>query len=66
MSNFDMRQNRWEWDVEHFARYIEMYKRMHFPASKATVLRWMQELQAKWPHHKLGDMPHDEHAHPVP
>lgn len=47
----------WRNDVEAFARWRGFYDLTRNLDTKQRVFKLLQDLQANWPHHKLGDMP---------
>ena len=50
---------RWRNDVEAFARWRGFYDLTRNADMRRRVIERLEALQAKWPHHKLGDMPSD-------
>jgi hypothetical protein len=52
----------WRVDVEAFARWCGFYDMTRNNETKRRAFERLEELQAKWPHHKLGDMPNDNAA----
>lgn len=53
--HFDMVS--WKYDVESYARWSDFYEKVESKEVKQRIYKRLVDLQAKWPYHKLGEMP---------
>lgn len=58
LNEFD--QQSWKYDVEAFERWKAFYcESTASQYTKRTALKHLCRLQARWPAHKLGEMPNE-------
>jgi hypothetical protein len=59
LNEFESR--RWKSDVETFSSLSRLYGYTNpdHTTLRERISQRLQELQERWPHHKLGDMPSD-------